>query len=124
MEALTKSLKNSDFPDYAGPLISKKRFVSGWAIILSKRALELLVTERKQEVIFDDEFIGNTLERHAIYPVGLPYFEVNNEKKIIEILNLDSQDIALWRFKSVNKSNMRNDANLMKLFHQQRCHYE
>ena len=122
--ALMRSLKNSGFPDYAGPLISKKSFVSGWAIILSKRALEILINAKKQDMIFDDEFIGKILEQHKIYPVDLPYIEVDNEKKLSEIANSDTQDIALWRFKSLNKSNHRNDAILMNQFHQQRYMYE
>ena len=124
VDALSRYLKDFGLPDYAGPMMAKKSFISGWAIILSKRALKILVNTEEQEMIFDDEFVGKTLERHGIFPTEIPYIEVNNYKKLFDIIKTDCKDIALWRFKSLNNLNTRDDANLMNSFHRQRSHNE
>lgn len=113
---LTKLLEEKNFPDYCGPVLSNKQFVSGWAIIISKKSAQLLVKSHHQKVLFDDEFIGLTLKDRDIYPVPLTYCEIKSETELLSAID-QPEDTALWRFKSFSSNGERNDAELMIHFH-------
>ena len=66
LNKIAEHLQKLDYPDYAGPLLRKKNFISGWAIILSRDACKLLVEAKKQTCLFDDEFIGDFLKTKDI----------------------------------------------------------
>ena len=117
LEKLIKQIEIAGLPKYAGPVLKNKKFVSGWTIILSREAVELLVKENRQEVIFDDEHIGKTLLKHSILPYPIDYCEISDNHEVALKLPLN---ISLWRFKSCDEFGSRIDDMLMTSFHERK----
>lgn len=116
VEKLIGQLGALGWPDYAGPIAKDKSFVSGWAIILSRKAMEILIKAPYQDVIFDDEFIGRELARKNVFPMPLPYLEFNANSDV-SINRKKLMSTAIWRFKILNSNGVRCDNEYMKIFH-------
>ena len=120
LKKISELLLKLDLPDYAGPLLNKKSFISGWAIILSRDACQLLVEARKQTCLFDDEFIGEFLKTRDIFPLAFPFLEINSFEELNNLKESDYLTFPLIRFKSIGDHNKRSDALIMQKFHQKR----
>ena len=120
LNKIAEHLQKLDYPDYAGPLLKKKNFISGWAIILSRDACNLLVEAKKQTCLFDDEFIGDFLKIKDILPVSVPFLEISSFGALSNLRESDYSTYPLIRFKSTGDNNERSDALIMQKFHKKR----
>ena len=101
-------------------LFSSVTFISGWAIILSRDACQLLVDAKKQTCLFDDEFIGEFLKTKDILPLAVPFLEINSFEELGNLKESDFYTFPLFRFKSIGIHKKRADAMIMQKFHQKR----
>ena len=120
LNKISEHLQKLNRPNYAGPLLNKKSFISGWAIILSRDACQLLVEARKQTCLFDDEFIGKFLKTKDILPSSIPFLEINSFEDLNNLKESDYSTFPLIRFKSTGDHNKRFDDLIMQKFHQKR----
>lgn len=109
-------LEKANYPDYAGPMQEKKTFVSGWAVILSNRAVNCILKAGIQTALFDDEYIGNIMKESGIKPQKIEFREISDAYQLKEASLLNDENISLIRFKSKSMTE-RNDADLMRLYH-------
>lgn len=103
--------------DYAGPVVGSKKFVSGWCIILSRRAAQILVEnfEKEDTLLFDDEAIGVILRRNGV-EISATQFEVFDQiPSKVEIQQSRERGNWIWRFKNDSCGN-RISMSAMKLF--------
>jgi hypothetical protein len=86
--------------DYGGP-ITKKSFVNGWAIAMSKKFVTGLCNEPIRELDTrrknDDELIGMAAQRLGYAPKSMPWEEFNLDQKINR---LNISDVPFIRIKS------------------------
>lgn len=103
---------------YAGPVIRGKPFVSGWGIILSRKALGILLESYSSLdfALFDDESIGNIMARNEIFPVSLPFLEIKSENQINQLTFEEISATPLYRIK-VFENGKRIDHALMNSLH-------
>jgi hypothetical protein len=118
--ALLKTIaKSTEVINYGGPVISSKKFVSGWGILLSKEAVQILIEAQWNMwyADFDDEVIGKILSKSGINPIAIPYYEIRD---VSDILNIDPQSLketAFFRLKAM-RNFQRIDSELMLALHQ------
>jgi hypothetical protein len=103
---------------YGGPVSKNKNFVSGWAIVLTKSAISILLRSIKKTDynLFDDESIGQILLREGIRPVQIPFTEITSEKEVEELSEDIIRNTILYRVKGM-KDEKRIDDVLMKKLH-------
>ena len=87
--------------DYAGPAAKNKSFISGWCIILSRSAAQILVDnfEKGDSFLFDDEAIGMILRRNGVemHPIKFEVFDrIPTTVEVEESINRGNW---IWRFK-------------------------
>lgn len=104
--------------DYCGPIAKGKDFVSGWGIVLSRRATELLVTSfsKGDLAFFDDEAIGRILRRENVSPQEFPFIEINSQNDLNHITKETIRRIPFFRMK-VSNGKERVDHRIMQLLH-------
>jgi hypothetical protein len=118
--ALEKFIENfkGDFT-YGGPILNGKQFVSGWAIVISPKAIYSILAKGKcsYSELYDDEAIGRSLKDVGIAPVSIPYFEIQS-LQILESVPLGFlESIPFIRVKSSVGGN-RTDDLVMRRLHQ------
>lgn len=117
MKVLVRFLKGIDSDSiYAGPL--KGNFVSGWGIVMSKKAATILIKNinHSELDLFDDEAIGLVFRRIGINPIGIPFIQFDSLKQLTELDIATSNSIPLYRLKS-KVNNVRIDYQLMNRLH-------
>jgi hypothetical protein len=109
---------NEQALDYCGPMAKGKDFVSGWGIVLSRRAAELLVSSfsKRDLAFFDDEAIGRILRRVNVLPQDFPFIEINSQNDLNHITKESIRHIPFFRMKVVNGKE-RVDHRIMRLLH-------
>jgi hypothetical protein len=103
--------------DYAGPVIGSKKFVSGWCIILSRRAAQILVEnfQKEDSLLFDDEAIGAILRRNGVEITATQFEVFDHIPTKIEIQKSRERGNWIWRFKDDSRGK-RISISAMKLF--------
>ena len=103
-------------PSYCGPIEKNKEFVSGWSIILSRRAVEILLSNSDQLILqeFDDEAIGGILRKAGIFPEEIPFMVINS---LEAAQNYAERKIPVLRLKYYINTNRR-DYELMKIIYE------
>jgi hypothetical protein len=93
--------------DYAGPVAGEKKFVSGWCIILSRKAAQIIVDDycKRDSLYFDDEAIGLILARNGIEIQKLECKIFDRIPSASEIEYDASIGNWIWRFKNDVSSN-------------------
>jgi hypothetical protein len=109
---------NDQAVDYCGPVAKGKDFVSGWGIVLSRRATELLVSSfsKGDLAFFDDEAIGRILRRVNVLPQEFPFIEINSQNDLNHITKETIRHIPFFRMKVINGKE-RIDHRIMRLLH-------
>lgn len=104
---------------YAGPIEKGKDFVSGWCIVLSKKALQIMVSEPKNLIkgLFDDEFIGRTLFESNVNPVAIPFKRFISLSEVTSMSKIHFEKYPLFRVKAT-LNGRRIDDVLMQALHQ------
>jgi hypothetical protein len=118
VDALSTFLDNNPC-FYAGPLEKDKSFASGWAVVLSRRALELLLNTNLSffYYLFDDEAIGTTLKECGIYPEKIPHYTIGSIEDTRNLNGEDLREFPFIRTKSFDISKNRIDHKIMQLIH-------
>lgn len=119
IKSLTNYLgKLKDSLIYAGPVMDGKKFVSGWGIVMSKPALDKLLSSFNftDFELFDDEAIGRIMKRNRVRPIKLSYLELNSAKQIDLLTEEQLMTTVFFRMKSFEE-NKRMDHVLMNLLH-------
>lgn len=104
---------------YGGPTLEGKQFVSGWAIVISPKAVRAILKKGNYRYsdLYDDEAIGRSLNDAGIAPVSIPHFEIQSLQNLdlapIEFL----ESIPFIRVKS-NVDGNRTDDLIMRRLHQ------
>lgn len=104
---------------YGGPTLEGKQFVSGWAIVISPKAIRTILKKgnNRYSDLYDDEAIGRSLNDAGIAPVSIPYFEIQSLQNLdlapIEFL----ESMPFIRVKSKVDGN-RTDDLIMRRLHQ------
>jgi hypothetical protein len=103
---------------YGGPIEKEKDFVSGWGIILSKGAVEILTENSKMFEIglFDDESIGKIMSENGVKPISIPFKELFSEDDAAKITVKEANQYPMYRMKSFRNGN-RNDYEVMQVLH-------
>lgn len=103
---------------YAGPVIRSKTFVSGWGIVLSRKAVEILLDSYSSLdfALFDDESIGNIMARNDIFPFNLSFLDIKSADQINQLTFEEISTTPLYRIK-VFENDKRIDHSLMNLLH-------
>ena len=103
---------------YGGPIEKGKDFVSGWGIILSKGAVEILIRNSKMFEIglFDDELIGKIMSENGVKPFSIPFRELFSIDDVARLSNEEASKYPLYRMKSFQRGK-RNDSEVMEALH-------
>lgn len=93
--------------DYAGPVSGEKEFVSGWCIILSRKAAQIIVEDfrKNDSLYFDDEAIGLIMARNNIPIKSLPYEIFDHMPSTNEVNEFLSKANWIMRFKNDSAGN-------------------
>lgn len=107
---------NKDHLDYAGPI--KSNFVAGWGIILSRKAVRVLIekTTKKELKLFDDDSIGKVLSFFGIPAKPTPYIEIRHFEQLSRLSKLELVSTPFFRLKS-SVNGKRIDDLLMQELH-------
>ena len=118
--ALEEFIQNFDGDfTYGGPTLEGKEFVSGWAIVISPKAIQTILKEGKctYSDLYDDEAIGLSLKDAGIAPVSIPYFEIQSLQNLELVPLKFLESIPFIRVKSSVDGN-RTDDLIMQRLHQ------
>jgi hypothetical protein len=115
---------NQDKVEYAGPVAGNKNFVSGWCIILSRRAARILVDnfQTKDRLLFDDEAIGIILRRSGVEMHEIEFQVFDRVPTAFEVREALDNGKWIWRFKD-DSSGSRISIPAMKLVTETRVKY-
>jgi len=104
---------------YAGPKNSNKDFISGWGIVLNRKAIENLLNreELKFLELFDDEAIGQILKSSGIECQAIPYREISSLQELESISRAELASFPFIRVKSSHKGKRIDDV-LMRRVHE------
>ena len=104
---------------YGGPTLGGKEFVSGWAIVISPKAIHAILEEGKctYSDLYDDEAVGRSLKDSGIAPVSIPYLEIQSLQNLELIPFKFLESIPFIRVKSSVDGN-RTDDLIMQRLHQ------
>lgn len=110
--------KKSDDVLYAGPIAKGKEFVSGWGILLNRKAVHMLTTNYSlsDQKYFDDEAIGIILQRLKIMPHEIPFLEFFSEQDLNQMSSEEILKTPFFRIKFTQNGN-RTDDILMGALH-------
>ena len=102
--------------DYAGPVAGSKKFVSGWCIILSRKAAQIIVGDfqKKDALFFDDEAIGIILARNDVKMQAIGFEAFNRIPTNLEVNKALDRGNWIWRFKD-DSNRIRISIPAMKL---------
>ena len=119
-QALENFIKNFDGDlEYGGPTLEGKQFVSGWAIVISPKAVRTILKEAKYVYsdLYDDEAIGRSLNDAGIVPVSIPHFEIQSLQSLDLAPISFLESIPFIRVKS-SVDGQRTDDLIMRRLHQ------
>jgi len=102
--------------DYAGPVAGSKKFVSGWCIILSRKAAQIIVGDfqKKDALFFDDEAIGIILARNDVKMHAIGFEAFDRIPTSFEVSKALDRGNWIWRFKD-DSNGIRISIPAMKL---------
>lgn len=102
---------------YAGPKAPNKAFISGWGIVLNKKAVEMLLGSENPTYLnlFDDEAIGQMLKSVGIEPISIPYLEITSAQELDTKTKSELQSFPFIRVKATQKGKRVDDVLMGKI---------
>jgi hypothetical protein len=104
---------------YAGPQQNGKNFISGWGIIMSKEAVNLLLSLEYKNYLkfFDDEAIGKMFHDQGVSLFPIKFLEIKSQRELDSYSTAVLKSFPLIRVK-VYEGSSRIDFKIMSQLHE------